>query len=323
MVLLNKIVTSPQRHGFNFPMMLIFFQNLAAVLAVVFARMAGWIDYPGLNWTFVKRWLPLTAIFTMMLATSLMSLRTMSVAVVTLIKAFAIICTALGDHLLFGHPLTGMMILSFVLMYVGSCLGGGTDAWVTPEGLFYSFLNVFCTSGYQLYMKGMLQDVKDELGRWGPVFYNNLLSLPMLIVPTVLGASGPQGWMAALQMADVWAQGWIGAMCLLSPFMTMSSFWCITATSPTTFAVVGGMNKIPLAIFGMILFSQWPTQAGTVGICIGLSAGFFYTWAMQRSKAAQDESVSPEALKRIGLALVFSTGVFVWLLNTLFSKART
>eukprot|EP00756_Hemistasia_phaeocysticola_P027312 Hpha_TRINITY_DN16110_c0_g3::TRINITY_DN16110_c0_g3_i8::g.5030::m.5030/K15356/VRG4, GONST1; GDP-mannose transporter len=317
MVLLNKLVTSPLRHGFNFPMMLIFFQNLAAVVAVVFARKAGWIDFPGLNSAFVKRWLPLTAIFTLMLASSLMSLRTMSVAVVTLIKAFAIICTALGDHLLFGHPLTAMMILSFVLMYVGSCLGGGSDAWVTPEGLFYSFLNVLCTSGYQLYMKGVLEDVKKELGRWGPVYYNNLLSLPMLIVPTVMTVSGPEGWFAAIQVADGWAQFWIGTMCLLSPFMTMSTFWCITATSPTTYAVVGGMNKIPLAVLGMLIFNQWPTRLGAVGICVGLSAGFVYTWAMQRSKDKRDESVSRKVLARVGIAMAFATVAALLLRQTL------
>eukprot|EP00756_Hemistasia_phaeocysticola_P027307 Hpha_TRINITY_DN16110_c0_g2::TRINITY_DN16110_c0_g2_i1::g.5012::m.5012/K15356/VRG4, GONST1; GDP-mannose transporter len=310
MVLLNKLVTSKQGHGFNFPMMLVFFQNFSATVAVVIAKQVGGVEYPGLKVAYVKRWLPLTFIFTGMLVTSLLSLRTMSVAVVTLLKSFAIICTALGDHLLFGHPLTYMMVFAFALMYVGSCLGGGTDAWITTEGLIFSLLNVACTSGYQLYMKGLLDDVKKDLGRWGPVFYNNLLSLPILVGPTLLTMTGENGWLASFGRLTDWAKCWILIMCILSPFMTMSTFWCISATSPTTYAVVGGMNKIPLAFFGMVLFNQWPTLAGLIGVVIGLSAGFVYTWALQRTR--RDHTVTKGDLAKVAGLLIMVSMVLMY-----------
>merc|ERR1719181_752395 len=101
------------------------------------------------------------------------------------------------------------MALAFVFMYVGSCLGGGTDAWVTPEGLFWSVINVVCTSGYQLYMKGVVNDLKKQLGRWGPVYYNNMLSLPTLIIPTVATFGGPGGWFANFEKAEWMAKFWI------------------------------------------------------------------------------------------------------------------
>eukprot|EP01062_Namystynia_karyoxenos_P012559 TRINITY_DN14530_c0_g1_i1.p2 TRINITY_DN14530_c0_g1~~TRINITY_DN14530_c0_g1_i1.p2 ORF type:complete len:295 (+),score=53.29 TRINITY_DN14530_c0_g1_i1:480-1364(+) len=256
-----------------------------------------------------------------MLVTSLMSLRTMSVAVVTLIKAFAIICTALGDHLLFGHPLTMAMSLAFVLMFIGSCLGGGTDAWVTPDGLIYSLLNVACTSGYQLYMKGLVEDLQKQLGRWGPVYYNNLLSLPLLVVPMAASFTGPNGWWQSLQKANPWAHGWLVLMCLLSPLMTMSSFWCITATSPTTYAVVGGMNKVPLAVLGMLIFDQWPNAPGAIGIGIGLSGGFVYAYAMHRSQ--RDSTVSRQFLTRLVCALLGFTVVFFVALDAMKSHSRS
>eukprot|EP00756_Hemistasia_phaeocysticola_P012056 Hpha_TRINITY_DN15170_c3_g13::TRINITY_DN15170_c3_g13_i1::g.129086::m.129086/K15356/VRG4, GONST1; GDP-mannose transporter len=305
MVLLNKLVTSPQKHGFNFPMMLIFFQNFAATVTIVLAKAVGVVDYPGLTWKYVQKWIPLTFIFTGMLVTSLMSLRTMSVAIVTLIKAFAVICTAIGDHILFEHPLTRLMVLSFVLMYAGSCLGGGSDAWVTAEGLLFSVLNVVFTSGYQLYMKGLLNDVQKVLGRWGPVFYNNLLSLPILVGPTLATMHGDGGWLVALNTADWWAKVWICAMCLLSPFMTMSTFWCISATSPTTYSVVGGMNKIPLSFLGMALFNQWPNVAGFVGIVVGVSGGFVYIWARQRTKC--DSTVTKAGLVKVTILILLVT----------------
>lgn len=306
MVLLNKLVTSPKKHAFNFPIMLIFCQNSVAVVCVFAAKAVGLCDFPGLRTDYVLRWLPLTLIFTGMLVSSLISLRTMSVACVTLIKAFAIIGTGLGDHILFGNPLTSLTVAAFALMYVGSCLGGGTDAWITAEGLFWSVINVLCTSGYQLYMKGVVNDLKKQLGRWGPVYYNNFLSLPPLLLPTAFTCVGPNGWLTALGNSDWWARFWIGTMCLLAPVLTMSTFWCISATSPTTYAVTGGMNKIPLAFLGMLIFNQWPDSVGFSGLIIGFSGGFVYTYGVQR----KDPTISRASLARVGCLLFLFTGCF-------------
>eukprot|EP01062_Namystynia_karyoxenos_P071096 TRINITY_DN66503_c0_g1_i1.p1 TRINITY_DN66503_c0_g1~~TRINITY_DN66503_c0_g1_i1.p1 ORF type:complete len:423 (+),score=138.79 TRINITY_DN66503_c0_g1_i1:184-1269(+) len=285
MVILNKLVVD--RSGFNYPSAIVFFQALSALVLVTGLHRVGLIEFPQLERTIVVRWIPLTALFIGMLATSLLGLRTMSVSVNLLIKNLALILIAAGDWFLFDHYVDRWVVLSFVLMILGSALGARTDPWVTPEGLVWSFANVACTTGYQLYMKGMMNDLRKRLGQWGPVFYNNLLALPPMIIPTLLSASGDRGWIAGMASMGVVPRVYLGIMMCVGAVMTMASFWCMRMTSPTTYSVVGSLNKVPLALIGMYVFDQFPTSVGAMGIVSALCGGMLYTAASARGKARE------------------------------------
>eukprot|EP01063_Lacrimia_lanifica_P040691 TRINITY_DN9329_c0_g1_i1.p1 TRINITY_DN9329_c0_g1~~TRINITY_DN9329_c0_g1_i1.p1 ORF type:complete len:338 (+),score=118.76 TRINITY_DN9329_c0_g1_i1:42-1055(+) len=289
MVILNKLMIGT--YGFNFPTVLIFFQNLSAVVFVMALKKVGMVDYPELEARKVKRWLPLTFLFVAMLITSLLALRTLSVPVATLIKNLAIITTAVGDKVLFGHTFNAMTLTAFSLLLTGSIMGASTDAWVTFEGLVWGGLNVCSTSAFQLYMKLVLNDLKQEMGRWGPVYYNNVLSLPPLLLPTMFMYSD---WVVKAQdlLSNSAVVVVMGVLMVVSAIMTMTSFWCMSATSPTTYSVVGGLNKVPLTVIGIYVFNQFPTQTGTIGIMGALGGGLLYTHAMNQKKAG-DMKASP------------------------------
>ena len=170
-------------------------------------------------------------------------------------------------------------------MIFGSYIGAQQDAFVTAWGLFWNFANVLFTTGYQLYMKMVLNEEKKRLGRWGPVYYNNLLALPPLLIPTVYHT---QGWSVAIVDSNGIspssathahthtyihtenAKVWLVLMMFVGAVMTMASFWCMRMTSPTTYSVVGALNKVPLAIISMYVFDQYPTAYGAYGIAIGM-----------------------------------------------------
>ena len=286
MIILNKQILDKKQ--FAFPFVVIFFQNLSAIVVVVILKQAQVIEYPKLEAKLVKRWLPLTGLFVGMLITSLMALKTMSIPLQTLIKSLAIILTALGDHLFFGHMLNALMLFSFLLLIAGSILGATSDAWLTPVGLFWSITNVICTSTYQLYMKGMLNDLKSTMGSWGPVYYNNLLSLPPLILPVILTWDA---WTEQIQTLNDPHSLWcITLMIFISAVMTMASFWCMRCTSPTTYGVIGGLNKIPLALLGMYIFDQYPTTYGAIGIGAALFGGLVYIYAVNKQQPASPQS---------------------------------
>eukprot|EP01059_Diplonema_ambulator_P007445 TRINITY_DN1690_c1_g2_i1.p1 TRINITY_DN1690_c1_g2~~TRINITY_DN1690_c1_g2_i1.p1 ORF type:complete len:361 (+),score=79.91 TRINITY_DN1690_c1_g2_i1:681-1763(+) len=276
MILLNKLIIDVK--GFTYPFVLVFFQNLSAVLVVILLRMLGFIDYPDLKEKLIKRWIPLVLLFVGMLITSLMALKSLSVPLQTLIKSLAIFVTAAGDGILFGRVFNNLMIFSFFLLILGSLLGALTDHYVTLPGLLWSFSNVACTSGYQLYMKGVLNDLKDTMGKWGPVYYNNLLSLPPLFIFVVWDMNS---WVAKLKtLDDATSVTYLTLMILISAVMTMSSFWCMSATNPTTYGVIGGMNKIPLTLLGIWIFNHYPTTTSGIGMMSAIVGGLVYTRAV-------------------------------------------
>jgi GDP-mannose transporter len=228
----------------------------------------------------------------MMLITSMKSLKLMSVAVQTILKNLATILTVLGDGYFFGKKLTLPMFGAFGLMILGSYVGTSADAWVTPEGLFWTFANIFFTVAYVLYMKLLLGDVSKELGRYGPVYYNNLLSLPFLVVPAL--PSLPAFGAAIVELP------FAGSMCLLvtifiGTVMSFCVFWCMNMTSPTTYSVVGSLNKIPLTLLGIFVFSHTPSFNGAIGILFALSGGMVYTYISLPGAKPASKPASPVA----------------------------
>eukprot|EP01060_Flectonema_neradi_P035443 TRINITY_DN6523_c0_g1_i1.p1 TRINITY_DN6523_c0_g1~~TRINITY_DN6523_c0_g1_i1.p1 ORF type:complete len:367 (+),score=26.07 TRINITY_DN6523_c0_g1_i1:107-1102(+) len=272
MVILNKLVIDT--HKFNYLFALLFFQALSALLLVVVLKFLGFVDYPNLERKLILRWLPLTGLFVGMLASSMLGLKTMSISVTLLIKNFALIFIAVGDNLLYGHYLDKWVLFSFFLMIFGSIIGAQQDPWVTAWGLFWNFTNVFCTTGYQLYMKGVLNDVQG-LGRWGPVYFNNLLAVPPLLLPTLIDMPAWSHHLVSIEMGTLHL--WLSLMMLVGAVMTMASFWCMRMTSPTTYSVVGALNKVPLAILSMYIFEQYPSNLGALGIACALGGGLLYT----------------------------------------------
>ncbi|EKG05127.1 GDP-mannose transporter, putative [Trypanosoma cruzi] len=273
MIILNKLVIFT--YGLNFPMGLLFVQNFGAVLLVSVGKCMHWVWYPDFSMEVARKWLPLTILFVAMLWTSMKGLYTMSVSMHTIIKNLAVIFTAIGDSKLYGRRVTGMMYLSFCLMICGSYLGAKGDRWVTAWGMFWTISNIASTVSYTLYMKYLLSDVSKQIGRCGPVFYNNLLSLPFLFMASF--SSFPK-LLSEVSTASFGAIFALFLMVVAGSLMTFGVFWCMNETSPTTFSVIGAVNKAPLAIMGMVVFNQYPTTTGYIGIFLAIGGGLVYAY---------------------------------------------
>nr|CAJ2472154.1 unnamed protein product [Leishmania braziliensis] len=286
MILVNKLIMNT--YDMNFPFGILLLQTGGALMIVTLAKATRFIDYSAFSLDVAKQWLPLTLLFVSMLSTSMKSLGSMSVAAQTIIKNLAVVFIALGDKFLYGKAQTPSVYVSFALMFFGSYLGAKGDKWVTPWGLFWTFLNIAATVLYTLYMKTMLGSVSNSIGRYGPVFYNNLLSLPFFLV---MGVGEIMPFATAISETTSLGKLVLVFSVLVSSVMTFSVFWCMSITSPTTMSVIGSLNKIPLTFLGMLVFHQFPTATGYVGIVVALAAGFLYTHlniTANRAKSAAD-----------------------------------
>jgi GDP-mannose transporter len=120
------------------------------------------------------------------------------------------------------------------------------------------------------------------------MFYNNLLSIPVLLIATFL----LEDWSAA-NVAKNFPPGQSGniftAMAisgLSSVFISYTSAWCVRVTSSTTYSMVGMLNKLPVSIAGIIFFNAPVTFASFTAIIFGFFSGIIYAIAKVRQKAA-------------------------------------
>ena len=87
-----------------------------------------------------------------------------------------------------------------------------------------------------------------------------------LTSPSALLSRSPQEKRAHLFAA-------IGFSGFCAMFIGWSTAWCIRVTSSTTYSMVGALNKLPLALSGMVFFAEKATFGNGVAIAVGFFAG--------------------------------------------------
>src|SRR2546421_7176216 len=107
------------------------------------------------------------------------------------------------------------------------------------------------------------------------MFYNNLLSIPILLVCSILVESWSSENVnrnSAVESRNnlVIAMMFSG---LSSVFISYTSAWCVRVTTSTTYSMVGALNKLPIALSGLIFFDAPKTLGSISAIAVGFISG--------------------------------------------------
>jgi GDP-mannose transporter len=116
------------------------------------------------------------------------------------------------------------------------------------------------------------------------MYYNNLLTIPILLVASIL----VEDWSPANikknfppeQRNTVITVMIISG--LSSVFISYTSAWAVRVTSSTTYSMVGALNKLPIALSGLIFFDAPVTFGSVSAIFVGFVSGIVYALAKVR-----------------------------------------
>ena len=199
---------------------------------------------------------------------------------VTVFKNISNIMTTIGDCIIYGATVELLVIAAFGIMLAGAVMAARNDAEITQVGLFWMLANCLCTSGYVLYLKFATKSVK--LSKFGMVFYNNVLcSLFLFPVSVMNGEFNTFLSTPALHTVDYAVKnafaGFVGF------FLNFASLNCVAQTGPTTYAMIGSLNKIPTAFIGYWIFDSVISEETWTFISISLLGGILYTIAKLRA----------------------------------------
>ncbi|WFC95996.1 GDP-mannose transporter into the lumen of the Golgi [Malassezia brasiliensis] len=164
---------------------------------------------------------------------------------------------------------------------------------LAQNGYLWMLTNCMVSAAYVLVMRKRIKltGFKD----WDTMFYNNLLSIPVLIVMSLavenwsaetLQRNFPEGRRYGLMFA-IFLSGTGGV------FISYTTAWCIRTTSSTTYSMVGALNKLPLALSGMVFFGNKVTFYNSTGIALGFLAGIVY--AVGKNKQAESSRLANTA----------------------------
>jgi GDP-mannose transporter len=281
MVLTNKSLASSysDQTPIDLNIFLVVFQAIFAVLCVDFSKRMNWVEYPELTVETVKLWVPVNLFFCAMLFTGMASLQHNSVPMVTIFKNVTNIMVAAGDFSFFGASVENLVIASFAVTLGGAVAAAWNDITSTWAGLFWMSANCVASAGYVLYMKYATKHIK--LSKFGMVFVNNLLCAVFLFpVAMMKGEISVFVSTPSLHSFDYFSKNCLAGF--MGFFLNFAALQCVSTTGPTTYAVVGSLNKIPVAFLGYILFDSKITQETWFFIAVSLCGGFLYSYAKIR-----------------------------------------
>ncbi|XBW35359.1 hypothetical protein QEN19_000924 [Hanseniaspora menglaensis] len=326
MTIVNKFVVNLKNFNMNFVML--FVQCLVCCTLLVVLKGLNYAKFRNLNKQDVKKWLPINFLLVAMIYTGSKSLQFLPVPIYTIFKNLTIILIAYGEVLFFGGKVTTLELGSFLLMVLssvvatigdnqskhnlakrlvekaaagvaaGSSVAASTTATETVAsaaasinvGYFWMLANCVSSALFVLVMRMRIKltNFKD----FDTMFYNNAVALPILLVSSFV----LEDW-SAENIATNFTRESVIAMVVSGMFSVGISYcsgWCVRVTSSTTYSMVGALNKLPIALAGMVFFDAPKNFLSLMSIIIGFLAGIVYTSAKQ--KKSQEQKNEPTKL---------------------------
>nr|ACL53363.1 unknown [Zea mays] len=281
MILLNKVVLSS--YNFDAGISLMLYQNLISVLILLILELFRVISTEELTWKLIKVWIPVNLVFIGMLLTGMYSLKYINVAMVTILKNMTNIITAIGEIYIFRKGQNKKVWAALFLMIVSAVCGGITDLSFHLVGYTWQILNCFLTAGYSLTLRRLMDTAKQStksgsLNEVSMVLLNNALSIPFALILVIAFNEWEYVYQAEVIREPMF---WVVATAsgLLGLAISFSSVWFLHQTGPTTYSLVGSLNKVPISVAGILLFNVPVSVENFCSIVFGLFAGIFFAKA--------------------------------------------
>ncbi|KAJ7132063.1 hypothetical protein C8R44DRAFT_829373 [Mycena epipterygia] len=312
MTVINKFVVSGANFSMNF--LLLAIQSTVCVSCVAIVKKAGIISFRALDMQDAKAWFPISFMLVIVIYTGSKSLQFLSIPVYTIFKNLTIILIAYGEVIWFGGRVTGLTFISFIFMVISSVVaawadvtGALVDSMPTGSsgisatslqtvkgvvhslniGYFWMLVNCLASAAYVLSMRKRIKVT--GFSDWDSMVYNNLLSIPVLIVFSIIvedwGSENlARNFPPETRHVLLSAIAFSGAAAVGISYTTA---WCIRTTSSTTYSMVGALNKLPVAASGLLFFGDAVTFGSVSAIGLGFFAGILYAVAKNNQKAAE------------------------------------
>ncbi|KAG5359813.1 GDP-mannose transporter [Yarrowia sp. C11] len=302
MTVTNKYVLSGT--SFNLNLALLAVQSIVCLTAISIGKSFGLCKFRSFNADEAKKWFPIALLLVVMIYTSSKALQFLSIPVYTIFKNLTIILIAYGEVLWFGGSVTSMALASFMLMVLSSVIAAWSDisgALAASEagvaattavtainiGYFWMLSNCFASAAFVLYMRKRIK--LTNFGDFDTTFYNNLLSIPVLLIASLLFEDWSSANLAVNFPPE--SRNLIFFSMVVSGLMSIGisycSAWCVRVTSSTTYSMVGALNKLPLALSGIVFFGTPATFSSVSAIFVGFVAGLVYAVAQIQKKKAE------------------------------------
>lgn len=255
---------------------------LSSLVLLLTLRLLRIVHFGWISLEKAGAWFHVVVLLVGMVFTASKGLHYLHVANFTVCKNLMIVFLTFADVFIFAGRVNETMVEGLILIILGSILGGYSDLQFNLRGYYWLLANCLCSGVYLIEMRRMIKKV--QFLEFDTVFYNNVLSLPIL---AVLSACFDEWklfvkvyWLGDPTVAERsrFLCG-LGLSCLAGFAISYSSAWCLRVLSTTTYSVAGALNKLPVSVSGLLFFRKERNfGAGNIAsILLAFVGGCFYS----------------------------------------------
>jgi len=277
----NKAVLSV--YDFQYSMTLTLAQMIFSLFFLLALKRLNLIQLVDFDWNTAKLTAPLAFFFLGMVFSGLMPLYYVNVPMYGALRRITTFLVIIGERLFLSKTTPTDEVLSVVFMVFGASIAGLGDWSFSGIGYALVLLNCVITALYLVYIAKTAAETK--LNTFGLMYYNNLLSIPFVMVCVYFFESDVinfplmynPGFLICFIMSSIQAF-------LLNYFI----FLCSTINSPLTTSITGQLKNILTTIFGLFLFHDVTiTTLLMSGLLVSTIASIWYAYIkfMQRAPA--------------------------------------
>jgi len=272
------------------PCLLLALQNSVTVLIAFISTTSS----KSLNVAHAAHWTPCTLLFAMNMYSSMKAMQTLSVASFTTIRNLQPCLSAAVDYVQFGKTLSGIEFCSLFLIIMSCAAFYGSDVTYDLWGYLWTCMHMASMTAYLTGVKILSERLDLDAGVMS--IYNNLGSLPLLLVMALLVAKEDSAMVAVLgalkaayrspmlafaHMATSGCLQVILLSCIGGFCLSVSAFNAQKRLSVTSFTVLNTVSKLPAIVFGKFLYGGKINLTMLLGIFVAFGAGLMYTLSKQ------------------------------------------
>jgi len=277
-------------------------QFLFASVCVILFKLFSLIDIQYFNMETAKVYMIYVFSFIIGLYSNFRALESSNIETVIVFRACTPLCVSVLDYFFLGRQLPSLRSVGALLIICIGALGYVLTDKAFEVGGFaaYTWVVVWFVSlcFNMTYGKVILKSVKSD-SIWDSVYYTNLLSLiPMFLFGTVVADEYTK-----YQNLEITRHAWLLLFfsCIAGLGIGYSGWQCRSLISPTSYTLIGVINKIFTVILSLLLTDDNASWTGIFCLVFAISGSAFYKQAPLKYTPKDDfplEDSDTEPLKK-------------------------
>ena len=279
LTLINKLIVV----SFPYTSMLLVVQNgMAVCLLLLASRFCQHTigSLPLVSLTVLRLWVPLVFLFVIMLMSSLLALVYVSVPTLVVIRNLTTLLVAILEYIVLRNKISGFSVVTLVFMLLGAILYAKHDLTFSVPGYIWLCINILGTSTYQIYIKKIIHlPLFENVGSIGMSYYNNLISLPILLISAcfmgeltaLLSKANLNSLLEIKSMSLVLFSGVLGFS------LSISAFALNKQISATSMMVANNVNKFSIIVLSEVFVQSTLDMMASIGAVLVLFLGWLYS----------------------------------------------